>query len=175
MGAPQGRRRPRRSGRANSDAERRALAKASGRHKGPPSRPPRPGFAVLATDGGSRGNPGPAAIGYVLAAADGTRLAQRGEAIGVAGANVAEYRALVAGLEHAAGLGLDRVEARCDARLVVEQVTGRREPSNPRLRELCGSVRDAAERIGTVVFTWVPAEANGAAHALVAEALAPPR
>jgi ribonuclease HI len=127
---------------------------------------------VLATDGGSRGNPGPAAIGYVLAGADGTVLAEHGEAIGVAGANVAEYRALLAGLERANRLGLERVEARCDARLVVDHVTGRREAANPRLRELSGAVRDMAQRIGTVVFTWVPAEANGRAHALVAEALA---
>jgi ribonuclease HI len=164
-------RKPRRPGRANSDAERRALAKASGRRSRPPPPPPRPGFALLCSDGGSRGNPGPAAIGYVLAAADGTRLAARGEAIGVAGASVAEYLALLAGLEHAAGLGLSRVEARCDARLVVEHVTGAREPANPRLRELCAAVRDAAERIGSVRFTWVPAEANADAHALVAAAL----
>jgi ribonuclease HI len=172
MAAPQRRRPSRRGGRANSDAERRALAKASGRRTGPPPRAPRPGYAVLSTDGGSRGNPGPAAIGYVLAAADGTLLAAHGETIGIAGANVAEYRALLAGLEHACGLGLDRVDARCDARLVVEHVTGGREPTNPRLRELCHAAREAAERIGTVAFTWVPAEANGRAHALVAEALA---
>jgi len=107
----------------------------------------------------------------VLAGADGTLLAAHGETIGVAGANVAEYRALLAGLEHASRLGLDRVEARCDAKLVVEHVTGAREPTNPRLRDLCSAVRDVAERIGTVAFTWVPAEANGRAHALVAEAL----
>jgi ribonuclease HI len=148
------------------------LAKASGRRSGPPPRAPRRGYAVLSTDGGSRGNPGPAAIGYVLTAASGTLLAAHGEAIGIAGANVAEYRALLAGLEHASGLGLDRVEARCDARLLVEQVTGSRDPANPRLRALCGAVRETAERIGTVVFTWVPAEANRDAHALVAEALA---
>jgi ribonuclease HI len=126
---------------------------------------------VLWTDGGSRGNPGPAAIGYVIAAADGTLLAAHGAAIGVAGANAAEYRALLAGLAHASRLGLDRVEARCDARVIVGQVAAGREPADPGLRELCGEVRAAAERIGTVVFTWVPAEANGAAHALVAEAL----
>ena len=130
---------------------------------------------MLSTDGGSWGNPGPAAIGYVIVGADGTLLASHGEPIGVAGANVAEYRALCAGLEQARRLGLDKVEARCDARLVVEQVSGRREPSNPRLRELCEAARVTAERIGSVVFTWVPADANGRAHALVAEALAPPR
>jgi ribonuclease HI len=172
VAAPQRRRSARRAGRANSDAERRALAKASGRRAGPAPRPPRDGYAVLATDGGSRGNPGPAAIGYVLAAADGTVLAAHGEGIGVAGANVAEYRALLAGLHHARELGLDRVDVRCDARLIVEQVTGGRQPLNPRLNELCGEVRETAERIGAVVFTWVPAEANGRAHALVAAALA---
>jgi ribonuclease HI len=175
VAAPQRRRPDRRRGRANSDAERRALAKTSGRRKGPAPRAPRRGYAVLSTDGGSRGNPGPAAIGYVLVAADGTLLAAHGEAIGVAGANVAEYRALLAGLQCAGRLGLDQVDARCDARLVVEQITGSREPANPRLRELCTAVREAAERIGTVVFTWVAAEANGRAHALVAEALAPRR
>ena len=104
---------------------------AAGGGPGPPPRAPRPGFAVLSTDGGSRGNPGPAAIGYVLVAADGALLAAHGEAIGVAGANVAEYRALLAGLEHARGLGLDRVDARCDARLVVEQVSGRSRAGQP--------------------------------------------
>jgi ribonuclease HI len=128
---------------------------------------------VLSTDGGSRGNPGPAAIGYVIVAPNGTVLAAHGEAIGVAGANVAEYRALLAGLERASALRVDRVEARCDARLVVEHVTGAREPTNPRLRALCTAVREEAERVGTVVFTWVPAEANAHAHALVAEALDP--
>jgi hypothetical protein len=137
MGAPQRRRADRRRGRANSDAERRALAKASGRRTGPPPRAPRRGYAVLSTDGGSRGNPGPAAIGYVLAAPDGALLAAHGETIGVAGANVAEYCALLAGLKHACGLGLDRVDARCDAQLVVEQLAGSREPTNARLRDLC--------------------------------------
>jgi ribonuclease HI len=172
VGAPQRRRSPRRRGRANSDAERRALAKAGGRRRLPPARAPRPGHAVLATDGGARGNPGPAAIGYVLTDADGTTLATHGAAIGVAGATVAEYRALVAGLVHARRLGLDPVEVRCDARVVVEQVTGERDPANPRLRALCDASREAAAGIGTVVFTWVPAETNAEAHALVAQALA---
>ena len=130
---------------------------------------------MLSTDGGSWGNPGPAAIGYVIVGADGAVLASHGESIGVAGANVAEYRALCAGLEEALRLGLDKVEVRCDARLVVEQVTGRREPTNPRLRALCDTARVTTEKIGSVVFTWVPAAANGRAHALVAEALEPPR
>jgi ribonuclease HI len=164
-------RRPRRKGGTLKDGERRQLAYASRRAGTPPPSPTPTGTAIVLCDGGSRGNPGPAAIGYVLSAADGSLLAAHGEAIGVAGANVAEYRALLAGLEHALRLGLDRVEARCDARLVVEQVTGRRTPANPRLRELRDAVADVAQRLGSVAFTWVPAEANGRAHALVAEAL----
>ena len=107
----------------------------------------------------------------MLAAADGTVLAAHGEVIGIAGANVAEYRALLSGLEHASRLGLDQVDARCDARLVVEQVTGHPAPANPRLRELCDAIQAACQGIGTVIFTWVPAEANARAHALVAKAL----
>jgi ribonuclease HI len=107
----------------------------------------------------------------VLDAADGKVLAAHGEPIGIAGANVAEYRALVCGLAHAKRLGLDQVDARCDSRLVIEQVKGERNPANPRLRELCKASREIAEGIGTVVFTWVPAEANRRAHQLVAEVL----
>jgi ribonuclease HI len=171
MGAPQRRRPNRRGGRANSDAERRALAKANASRPARSVPAPRSGYAILSTDGGSRGNPGPAAIGYVLAAADGTVLAAHGEAIGIAGATVAEYSALLAGLEHAERLGLDRVEAHCDARLVVDHVTRQRDTVNPRLRELCDAVQEAAASIGSVIFRWVPAEANGNAHALVAEQL----
>jgi len=85
VGAPQRRSPDRRRDRANSDAERRALAKASGRRTGPAARAPRPGYAVPSTDDGSRRNPGPAAIGYVLAVAEGTLLAAHGEAIGSRG------------------------------------------------------------------------------------------
>src|SRR5947208_14033953 len=90
------RRRPRRAGRANSAAERRALAKANAR----PSRwaaPVRPGFAALSADGGARSNPPAAAIGYVLNAADHSILAAHAELIGAVSATVAEYQALLAG------------------------------------------------------------------------------
>jgi len=80
--------------------------------------------ARLFTDGGARGNPGPAAFGYVLEAEDGTVLDARGEAIGVATNNVAEYSALVAGLARAADLGLDEVEVVSDSELLVKQMSG---------------------------------------------------
>ena len=75
--------------------------------------------ARLHTDGGSRGNPGPAAYGYVLEGEDGTVLAAEGEAIGVATNNVAEYSGLIAGLRAAAELGARRVDVRMDSKLVV--------------------------------------------------------
>jgi ribonuclease HI len=172
MRTPQGPRRPRRAGRANSDAERRALAKANAApddHASPP--PPRAGFAVLHADGGARGNPGPAGIGYVIHGADGTQRAEHAEPIGVAGANVAEYRALLAGLRRAHALGLDHVDARCDSRLVVAHVRGERQARNPKLAALGDEIREAAAAIGSVTFTWIPGDANGAAHALVARVL----
>ena len=80
--------------------------------------------ARLYTDGGARGNPGPAASAYVLEAEDGTVLAAHGEAIGVATNNVAEYRALVAGLERAAELQVGEVEVVSDSELLVKQMRG---------------------------------------------------
>ena len=92
--------------------------------------------AKLFTDGGARGNPGPAAYGYVLEADDGTVLDARGQAIGIATNNVAEYRALVAGLEKAAELGVDELEVVSDSELVVKQMTGVYKVKNEALQEL---------------------------------------
>jgi hypothetical protein len=94
-----GRRRPRRGGRANSDAERRALAKANAQPQNWAAAPVRKGFAALTVDGGARQSPPAAAIGYVLRATDGSMLASHAEVIGVASATVAEYRAMLAGLQ----------------------------------------------------------------------------
>ena len=80
--------------------------------------------AKLSTDGGARGNPGPAAYGYVLEAEDGTVLDARGATIGVATNNVAEYRALIAGLEKALELGIDELEVVSDSELLVKQMQG---------------------------------------------------
>src|SRR3954452_10285993 len=105
---PQGRRRPRSKGRATKDAERRALAKAHAR-PARPVEPPRPGFAVLHTDGGATQATAMAAIGYVLDDAEAVRVADHAEAIGEVSAAEAEYRALLAGLTRAHELGLTRL------------------------------------------------------------------
>ncbi len=85
--------------------------------------------ARLSTDGGARGNPGPAAYGYVLETADGTVLDARGAPIGVATNNVAEYRALLAGLEKAVELGVTELEVVSDSELMVKQMRGTRRAS----------------------------------------------
>ena len=92
--------------------------------------------ARLSTDGGSRGNPGPAAYGYVLEAEDGTVLDARGEAIGTATNNVAEYSGLIAGLESALERGVEEVEVVSDSELLVKQMRGEYKVKNETLREL---------------------------------------
>ncbi len=127
--------------------------------------------ARLFTDGGARGNPGPAAFGYVLEADDGTVLAARGEAIGVATNNVAEYRALVAGLAQAAELGVDEVDVVSDSELLVKQMRGEYKVKNAALRALWDEAQDLAARLGKVTFEAVRREHNELADRLVNEAL----
>jgi ribonuclease H / adenosylcobalamin/alpha-ribazole phosphatase len=127
--------------------------------------------ARLFTDGGSRGNPGPAAAAYVLEADDGTVLAAHGEAIGVATNNVAEYRALVAGLEQAREVGVDELEVVSDSELVVKQMRGEYKVKNAALRELSLRAADLASAIGDVRYTAVRREHNELADQLVNVAL----
>jgi ribonuclease HI len=127
--------------------------------------------AKLSTDGGARGNPGPAAYGYVLEAEDGTVLDARGEAIGVATNNVAEYRALVAGLAKAVELQLEELEVVSDSELVVKQMRGEYKVKNAALAELKSEAESLARRLPKVVFTAVRREHNELADRLVNEAL----
>jgi ribonuclease H / adenosylcobalamin/alpha-ribazole phosphatase len=127
--------------------------------------------ARLFTDGGARGNPGPAASAYVIEAEDGTVLAAHGEAIGVATNNVAEYRALVAGLERARDLGLNGVEVVSDSELLVKQMRGEYRVKKEALRELSIEAARLAREIGDVRYTAVRREHNEVADRLVNEAL----
>lgn len=92
-------------------------------------------------DGGSRGNPGPAGIGVVLLAEDGTPLVTLGRFIGRATNNVAEYQALITGLQKAAELGAKRIVVRGDSELIVRQMTGVYRVKSPDLRELYEEAR----------------------------------
>jgi len=127
--------------------------------------------AKLSTDGGARGNPGPAALAYVLEAEDGTVLEARGEAIGFATNNVAEYRALVAGLEAAQRHDVDELEVVSDSELLVKQMRGEYRVKNEALRTLSLEAARAARAIGDVTYTAVRREHNELADRLVNEAL----
>ena len=127
--------------------------------------------ARLSTDGGARGNPGPAAFAYVLETDDGTVLAAHGETIGVATNNVAEYRALVAGLEKAAEVGVDELEVVSDSELLVKQMRGEYRVKNVALRELSEEAGRLARKVGRVTYTAVRREHNELADRLVNEAL----
>ena len=125
----------------------------------------------LFTDGGARGNPGPAAAAYVLETEDGTVLDARGETIGFATNNVAEYRALVAGLARAVELGVDELEVVSDSELLVKQMTGEYRVKNAALIELSLEATRLAREIGRVSYSAVRRAENELADSLVNEAL----
>jgi ribonuclease HI len=127
--------------------------------------------AKLSTDGGARGNPGPAAFGYVLETDDGHVLAAHGEAIGRATNNVAEYRGLLAGLEKAAELGVDELEVVSDSELLVKQMQGEYRVKNEALRVLWEDANDLERRFRRVRYTAVRRAHNELADRLVNEAL----
>jgi ribonuclease HI len=127
--------------------------------------------ARLFTDGGARGNPGPAASAFVLEAENGELLDARGEAIGVATNNVAEYRALVAGLARALELGITELEVVSDSELLVKQMRGEYRVKNRRLMPLSLEAAGLARRIGSVRYTAVRREHNELADRLVNETL----
>ena len=126
---------------------------------------------TLQFDGGSRGNPGPAGIGVVVSAADGTPLVTLGRFIGRATNNVAEYSALVAGLEKAAELGVRELEVVSDSELLVKQMQGAYRVKNDALKELWEDATDLERRFGRVRYTAVRRAHNELADRLVNEAL----
>ncbi len=127
--------------------------------------------ARLFTDGGARGNPGPAAYAYVLEDEHGDSLAAHGEAIGIATNNVAEYSALIAGLEKAVDLGVRELEVISDSELMVKQMRGEYKVKNAALRELSLRAAALARDLDRVTYTAVRREHNELADRLVNEAL----
>ena len=127
--------------------------------------------ARLFTDGGARGNPGPAAYGFVLESEDGTVLAAEGEAIGTATNNVAEYSGLIAGLQKAVELHVPEVEVVSDSELMVKQMRGEYRVKNEALRELYDEATALARRLGNVEYRHVKRAHNELADKLVNDAL----
>lgn len=122
-------------------------------------------------DGGARGNPGPAAIAAVLATPDGEVIEQAAEPIGRATNNVAEYRALLLGIERAVAFGAAELDLVGDSELVVRQVKGEYKVKDPGLRELHAQVRAALAGFERWSIRHVRREHNAEADRLVNEAL----
>ena len=126
--------------------------------------------AVAHIDGGSRGNPGPAAYGVHIARADGT-IVELKESVGVATNNVAEYRGLLAALSWATSHGLDRLHVRSDSLLLIKQMRGEYRVKHAGLIPLWQEARGLTRQIREVQFEHVRREFNKEADRLANEAM----
>lgn len=128
---------------------------------------------IVESDGGSRGNPGPAGYGSLVRDADsGSILARRNGFLGRSTNNVAEYTGLIEGLKAAASIDpAASVEVRMDSKLVVEQVSGRWQVKHPAMKPLAREAVALAATFPSVRLTWVPRAQNSAADALANEAM----
>jgi len=126
---------------------------------------------IVNVDGGARGNPGPAAIAAVASSPDGDVLAERSELIGEATSNVAEYRALMLGVELAKELGADEVEFIGDSALIAHQVRGEWKIKQAHLRPLREQAVEALETLGKWSIRNVPRAQNERADELLNDAL----
>ncbi|QSW99332.1 ribonuclease HI [Haloterrigena alkaliphila] len=128
------------------------------------------GRAHVYFDGASRGNPGPAAIGWLIVTGDGI-VAEGGETIGRATNNQAEYEALITALEAASDYSYDEVHVRGDSELIVKQVRGEYDTNDPELRERRVSVHELLRAFDEWTLEYVPREVNERADELANEAL----
>ena len=128
-------------------------------------------IVVLNTDGGARGNPGPAGTGVVIKDESGAILYAVGEYIGEATNNVAEYKALIRALEQAHHLGATDVRVNMDSELIVKQMLGQYKIKEPTLQKLAGEVIKLRNNFEKVSFTHVRRELNKEADLLVNQAI----
>jgi ribonuclease HI len=126
--------------------------------------------ATLFTDGGARGNPGPAGIGFVLTVSDKETILH-GAYIGETTNNQAEYKALLAGLERAVKEGVTELECFLDSELVVRQLRGEYRVKNAELQPLVAQVRQWQQKFSVISFTHVRREKNEMADKLVNQAI----
>lgn len=127
--------------------------------------------AVLYTDGASRGNPGPAAIGVVIKDGHGKVLARISKRIGRTTNNQAEYQAVIAALEEAVRLGAAGVEIKSDSELVVKQVSGRYRVKHPALKPLYQQVKELQSSFQNCIVASIPRRQNREADRLCSDAL----
>jgi ribonuclease HI len=126
---------------------------------------------VVNVDGGARGNPGPAAIGVVVSEPDGTVIDEVAERIGIATNNVAEYRAVLKGIERAQALGAGEVELIGDSELVARQLTGSYKVKHPSMKPLHAEALAGLSGFDSWRIRTVPRAQNARADALVNAAL----
>lgn len=126
---------------------------------------------VIYTDGASRGNPGPAAIGVVLQDESGHAVDSISQCLGETTNNQAEYRAVIAGLERALALGTTQVELRSDSELVVHQLSGRYRVKNASLKPLVQKVEELRSGFSELSVSYIPREKNREADKLANLAL----
>jgi ribonuclease HI len=126
---------------------------------------------VVHVDGGARGNPGPAAIGVVISRPDGEVLEELAETIGAATNNLAEYRALLRGVDRARALGATQVTIVNDSELVARQLTGAYKVKNAALKPLHAEAAAALREFDSWRIRTVPRAQNARADELVNQAL----
>ncbi len=122
--------------------------------------------AVLWTDGAARGNPGPAGIGAILKNESGEVLYTGSEFLGHTTNNVAEYKAVLLGLEGALAQGVSRIEVRADSELLIKQLKGEYRVKSPGLKPLYDEARKLLGRFASVKLTHIRRELNGEADRL---------
>ncbi len=140
-------------------------------HPETPKAPPDPNLLDLYCDGGSRGNPGPAASGYIIIDQVGHPICQGGDFLGVATNNRAEYESLKKGLTRAVGLGIKSLHAHMDSQLIVRQVQGQYRVKHPDLKILHRSVLELVAQIEDFRISHIPRELNKTADAIVNQVL----
>jgi ribonuclease HI len=126
---------------------------------------------VIHVDGGSRGNPGPAAVAAVLSTPEGEVVADAKETIGIASNNVAEYKALLLGLQRARELGASEVEVVNDSELIQKQINGQYKVKHPDMKPLYAESIAALSSFDSWLVRSVPRAQNKDADALVNQAL----
>lgn len=122
--------------------------------------------AILWSDGAARGNPGPAGVGAIIKTPDGDVLAEVSDYLGHTTNNVAEYRALLAGLERAVEIGIDQIEVRADSELMIKQLKGQYRVKNAGLKPLYEQARELLSRFASVKLSHVRREHNSEADRL---------
>lgn len=125
---------------------------------------------VLYCDGAARGNPGPAAYGYVIWENDEC-VVEAGDRLGIATNNVAEYQALIHGLQHCVDLGGEKVRVRTDSELMTRQLNGQYKVKSPHLIPLFQQARALLQRFESAIVEHVRRELNKDADAMANKAL----